>query len=328
MLLALLLTLAAGPEQYAVLVAVPSFADEGATKRLSLGGPVNDLDLLKAELLSLGYDSDDITTLTPATEQKPTVAGVNAALQALGPKTKAGDSVLFFFSGHGALYFRSAKGERCEGTPEPSGRSQPALLMYELGPPGSCEGRLFADELSRELKRWLERGVHVTLVLDACFAGKLGRAGSPEDAHPVAQPLCRCSASKSGGVELARDAGAPPLAGPSAELGIGKAFKVTGPPNKKRGRFLGIFAADDQTAPERCLPVAAPEAQCHGVLTYLLVDVMKSGAPLTAPKLKDALLQRYGVLESDKDFRGPLLMSTREALPFPFGEPKRAAEGK
>lgn len=143
-----------------------------------LEGSVRDTETVK-RYLEAGTAPVDITILTATTprvlnsyrpiekeEQWPTYVNVVAGLQRLIRETKPGDCVYIHYSGHGT---------RIAGTAS-SGHSDSerlALVLFEDNEIGSSYLR--GHHLASALRKMVEKGLLVTLVLDCCFSGSIDR---------------------------------------------------------------------------------------------------------------------------------------------------------
>lgn len=75
-----------------------------------LAGCINDIDKIE-KLLRESFGYTDITRLTDLTETKPTKANILAALAAMIAKSRLGDEIVFYYSGHGTATCDTNKDE-------------------------------------------------------------------------------------------------------------------------------------------------------------------------------------------------------------------------
>lgn len=138
---ALWLSLIVAPEQtkparYALLVGVDEYEQTNFIPALKAAG--NDAVQLGKALLEVGgYAEDDVRVLTSKSGLKPTNTQILFELEQLAKKVKRGDTVLFFFSGHGWEF---------EGTtyllPANTDARSPSLLKRSAIPTSDIQGVL------------------------------------------------------------------------------------------------------------------------------------------------------------------------------------------
>lgn len=133
-----------------------------------LGGPVNDVRAMQEVLIDVyGFRAGDIVTLT---DQRATrVAILQAIHQHLVAPAAAGDTLFFYFGGHGSQVRNSASEE-------------PDRLDESIVPADSAVGAadIRDKELRRLFNRILDRGAKLTVFLDHCHSGS-GARGVPAD---------------------------------------------------------------------------------------------------------------------------------------------------
>ncbi|MCB5409627.1 caspase family protein [Pseudogemmobacter faecipullorum] len=208
----------AGParaEVHALLIGVGEYIHLDA----DLLGPPNDARLMSETLalrgvapgamtlLSTGLTSTGLTSLTGAAglpegirTGRPDRAGILAAMAELQEKAAPGDTVFFYFSGHGS--------QAPDQNGDEGGGYDEILLPMDAagwdGAAGRVENAFIDDELQSWASALLARGVRLVGVIDAChsatgFRGQGGEAvtgvarslapeqlGIPEDSPPVA----------------------------------------------------------------------------------------------------------------------------------------------
>jgi len=188
--LALLLSsvalLAAAPalaEVRALLVGVSDYTVLDA----DLKGPSNDVRLMAETLVARGVDPAAMTALVsdPAGLPSalgtgaPTRAGILRAMQATAAEAQPGDTVVFYFSGHGAQA-PDASGDEGGGYDE---ILLPADAAGWKGAVGGVENALIDDELQAWAQGMLARGVRLVGLIDACHSATgfraLGGQGTP-----------------------------------------------------------------------------------------------------------------------------------------------------
>jgi len=185
----------------AVLVGVSDYQ----TLDADLKGPANDVRLMAETLVLRGIDPDLITALTSdqtglpegvatgAPRRDAILAALNVAARGSAP----GDTLVFYFSGHGAQA-PDLSGDEGGGYDE---ILLPADATGWKGSIGAVENAILDDELQTWAQDALSRGVRVVGLIDACHSATGFRAvggqgvarvideaqlGIPDDVIPVA----------------------------------------------------------------------------------------------------------------------------------------------
>jgi uncharacterized caspase-like protein len=138
----------------------------------NLSGAANDAETLKQFLLVVyGVDANEIVTLT---DQAAIRAAILRSLEHLAATSSKGDSVLFYFAGHGSQVKNSRSEERDK-------------LDESIVPADSRLGAhdIRDKELRRIFNRILDRGARLTVILDSCNSGS-GARGLASGARPRA----------------------------------------------------------------------------------------------------------------------------------------------
>lgn len=198
---ALLSAPSARAEVRAVLVGVSDYLVLDA----DLNGPAHDVRLMAETLALRGVDpramailSSDQTSLPEgASTGQPTRAAIMAALETVAAASGPGDTVVFYFSGHGAQA-PDMSGDEGGGYDE---ILLPADAAGWKGAIGAVENAILDDELQLWAQAMLSRGVQVVGLIDACHSATGFRAiggqgvarvvdetllGIPDDVQPVA----------------------------------------------------------------------------------------------------------------------------------------------
>lgn len=198
---ALLSAPSARAEVRAVLVGVSDYLVLDA----DLNGPAHDVRLMAETLALRGVDpgamtilSSDLTSLPEgASTGQPTRAAIMAALETVAAASGPGDTVVFYFSGHGAQA-PDLSGDEGGGYDE---ILLPADAAGWKGAIGAVENAILDDELQLWAQGMLSRGVQVVGLIDACHSATGFRAiggqgvarvvdetllGIPDDVQPVA----------------------------------------------------------------------------------------------------------------------------------------------
>jgi hypothetical protein len=188
-------------EVRAVLVGVSDYLVLDA----DLKGPSNDVRLMAETLAARGVAPGDMTVLTAdptglpngVATGLPERAGILAALDAVAAASAKGDTVVFYFSGHGAQA-PDMSGDEGGGYDE---ILLPADAAGWKGSVGAVENAILDDELQAWAQAALSRGVKIVGLIDACHSATGFRAvggqgvarvideaqlGIPDDVVPVA----------------------------------------------------------------------------------------------------------------------------------------------
>ena len=235
-----------------------------------LRGPVNDVALMARTLIGRGVDPAAITVLTTAPELLP--EGVTAAapkreailggLAAAAEATGAGDTVFFYFSGHGSQA-PDADGDDQGGYDE---ILLPSDAKNWSGSVGAVENAILDDELRGAAEAIMADGAQLVAVLDACHAATGFRAMPGRGAARYVEP---------------------------ALLGIPEALDAaeSRPAPALEGDFVFLYSSQsDQRSFE--YPHGAPEdpASWYGEFTRVLTGVMASTPDLTWSQLLAATM--------------------------------------
>ena len=188
-------------EVHAVLVGVSDYL----TLDADLKGPANDVRLMADTLVVRGVKAADMAVLTfdtaglpeGVTTAPPVRAEILAAMSAAAAASSTGDTVVFYFSGHGAQA-PDMSGDEGGGYDE---ILLPADAAGWKGATASVENAILDDELQAWAQGMLSRGVALVGLIDACHSATGFRAiggegvarviapealGIPEDVVPVA----------------------------------------------------------------------------------------------------------------------------------------------
>lgn len=270
----------------AVLPAVPAGAETrallaGVWKFQSgiipdLEGPQNDLTAM--ESLIRGEGATDVTVLRNDGVTRTTF---ETALHALGLRSKPGDWIFIYYSGHGAEADAAVKGTA-------DGDTDQFLPLAGFDPDHQDAERFIVDkDLYAWVARYVPRDVEVFMIADACHSGTLHRSIDPRAWHFTPRlafrnvpgyeiKLAARPAPRFPGV-LGADDAAPTRSIQRADL-----------PNEI---YIGA-AQDDQLALEASMP--AEGAPSRGLLTYsfeqALTQVGADGKTLAADADHDGTL--------------------------------------
>lgn len=214
---------------------------------MDLAGPENDLQAMEA--LIRGQGASDVTVLRNDGVSRTTV---ETALHALGLRSKPGDWIFFYYTGHGALAEAAVKGTR-------DGDTDQFLPLPGFDPDTRDAERFIVDkDFYTWLALYMPQGVQVLMMADTCHSGTMHRSVDPR-VTGMAPRLTLGGRN----VELGSRP-APRFASTLASAEGGTALAAT------REDLPNLFyvgaARDDQIAWENALPVEG--APTRGFLTW------------------------------------------------------------
>jgi len=170
-LLPMVATSAATAETRALVIGIDTY--RYLLKQQWLRGAVNDADDIAAALRSR-----NVRDLTVLTERDATRSKVVPALDALIERTKAGDLVIFTFSGHGVseVWGKNRPPGVTEGVPHETFLLADVVIpnnkgIVDLGAGGDAADRLPGTELNQKFVRLQAKGARIIFVADACHGG-------------------------------------------------------------------------------------------------------------------------------------------------------------
>jgi len=304
LLLAALLACANGhAASRALLVGVSQLAQQN--NPLWLKAPRNDVMLMRKTLRQQGLAPDDITVLADGVEgaQLPDAAAIHNALGQLLDRSRSGDFVMLYFSGHGTRVRDNLKQYQ-----EPDGLAESFLARDARRSGDGLAGVLRDVEMDNWIRAFLARNVFVWVVFDTCSATSMTR-GSPS-ARDTADD------DSSGDEVRFRSIRFEQLARGKADAGA--SAPVAAPPETPalpRARYVGFFASEShQATPELKLPRHAPNAQPYGLLTWTLAQALARN-PANFRELFNGVLTLYPSVIKELQGRFPM----RE-LPSPVAE--------
>ncbi|KEJ94345.1 Caspase domain-containing protein [Pseudosulfitobacter pseudonitzschiae] len=271
-------------ETRAVLVGVGDYLYLDA----DLQGPVNDVGLMADTLMRRGVAAGAITVLSDDAARVPEGAmrGLPdraAILDALGGAIAAsgpGDTVVFYFSGHGAQA-PDLNGDEGGGMDE---IFLPRDTRGWNGGIGAVENAILDDEFGTFTEQAAARGVQLVAILDACHSGTGFRAGPEADARARYITPAQLGLPD----DLAGDA-----------VGQGQA---------PAGDYVFLYAAQSD---QRAFEYPVGDARLwHGDFTRALTSVMQEVPDITYTALVQAAAARMrtagGQAAQTPDVEGPL----------------------
>lgn len=280
------MALAAQAESRAVLVGVSDYTLLDA----DLQGPSSDVALMVETLAARGMPLAEMTVLVsdasglPADLRQiapPTRAAILQALGETAARSAAGDTVVFYFSGHG--------GQAPDQSGDEGGGYDEIFLPADAagwkGTIGAVENAILDDELWAWAQGLLAHGVKLIGIIDACHADTGFRG---QNALAVARGL--------NGEDLA----IPPGTASTQTIALA-------PP--LRGDFVFLYAAQsDQRAFEYPSGI---DGRWHGEFTLRLAEVLQSPADQSWAQVLRETTQamRQGPIPQMPDGEGTLLQS-------------------
>ncbi|MBL8907177.1 MAG: caspase family protein [Rhizobiales bacterium] len=259
----------------ALLVGVADYDEANGIR--DLHGPRNDVTIMWRLLKSRGADPADIAVLTdklpaqpefPAVKALPQYKNIVDELDHLIETAKPGDTVIFYYSGHGIT--QPDLDPASEEEPESDGQDQ-VLLPSDVGPYNPVEdgikNGLVDDELGKKLSAIQAKGAFVWAIVDACHSGTVTRGN---DVTRTVDPSVL---------------GIPQVTTRSATRGGTRSGAIT---LKGDGKLVGFYAVDSyDQAIERSfagydLPMTGEgDTQRMGVFTYHLHRALLRGTAQT-----------------------------------------------
>ncbi|MBL7128505.1 MAG: caspase family protein [Ignavibacteria bacterium] len=157
----------------ALLIGINTYVPENITENTqrnwsNLDGPVNDVESIKAVILSkYGFESDNITTLLDA---EATRENILSQLQNLSDISEEGDIIFIFYAGHGSQVFNSLSNEQ--------DKKDESII-----PSDSFNGvtDIRDKELAPIFNMMIDNGATVTVILDCCHSGSGARGNLSPD---------------------------------------------------------------------------------------------------------------------------------------------------
>lgn len=129
---------------------------------LQLRGCINDVrNMTQMLTTNFGFDKENVRLLTEEDAITPSKTNIIENIVWLTRETKPGDTIVFYYSGHGS-YVKDTSGDEVDGKDEVL-----VPLDYET------EGYISDDMLFDYLLKPLQAGVRVFLMTDCCHSGTL-----------------------------------------------------------------------------------------------------------------------------------------------------------
>lgn len=276
----------------ALLVGVGDYAYLDADLR----GPINDVGLMARTLMHRGVSGDAIVVLSDAgadvpgdsLKGLPDRAAILEQFDLLLAESNAGDTLIFYFSGHGAQA-PDQDGDEGGGLDE---IFLPRDAKGWNGAIGEVENAIRDDDFGALAQKAAAKGVKLVAILDACHSGTGFRAlGQPKGQARYITP---------------ESLGVPTSVEPSD----------TAAPSAPRGDFVYLYAAQsDQRAFEYPLSDGETE-RWHGDFTRALTTVLREEANLSWASLVELASNRMAA-RSGQAVQTPDIEGTLSADPVP-----------
>lgn len=158
----------------ALLIGVSDYPGLNGAHRLA--GPRNDVRNMAGALSSLGLRATDITILADGVTRPATRAAILGELDRLLARSREGDWLILYFSGHGSQQPQIGNGN---GHVEPDGLDE-IFLPHDAtgwnGHAGRVGNAISDDELGRFIDAAGARNVNVWGIFDTCHAEGMSRA--------------------------------------------------------------------------------------------------------------------------------------------------------
>ncbi len=279
------LALPAFAEVRAVLVGVGDYQYLDA----DLQGPGPDVALMAEVLMARGVPADGMVALTTASDLVPDGIATGAPMRAaildamaqVAADSATGDTVVFYFSGHGS------QAPDDDGD-EPGGQDEILLPMDAKGwkgAVGEVENSIRDDELRDWAQALLARGVQVVGVIDACHSGTGFRATAGAGTARVVDPAL-----------LGIPDDVPPV--PLVDT------------RPLSGDFVFLYSSQaDQRSFEYPLDAGDPDGRWQGSFTLALAQALGADGGASWAQVLGAARARMqrGTVRQDPDGEGPLL---------------------
>lgn len=288
-------------DTYAVVIGVSDYLYLDADLR----GPANDVGLVSQMLVDRGVAPGNIRLLAdPGARHAPGVAilglptraAILQELDSVTARAQAGDTVFFYYSGHGSQA-PDLNGDEAGGYDE---ILLPADAHGWKGAIGSVENAIVDDELALRFQAILDTGAQMVAVLDACHSATgfraLGQgASAARYVDPVALGIPQDHKAEGGG-----QAGAPLV-----------------------GEYAFLYSSQsDQRSFEYPMGDAGDPANWYGDFTRALMGVLSSQASLSWQQALQAAtdgMARNGPAAQSPDGEGTLM----QAGVFGMASPER-----
>ena len=288
----LLVSLSLAPSVYAKPMAVLIGVSDYEYIDADLKGPANDV-VLMAETLSLrGFSSEDIWILSSPSvttdygvlKGNPTRKNIISHIKTAGTLANRGDELIIYYSGHGSSA-PDKNGDEAGGQDE---ILLPSDVRSWNGVSGTVEGAIVDDEWAVLIQPFMDKGVKIIGIVDACHSST-GFRGMPKGVARYIAP---------------------------ETLGIPNIDTENGPSDVTalKGDFVFLYSAQpDERAFEYPHGASNDDSAWHGDFTHALSNALAQPQVIS---WRDALFVTQNLMKSDGPApqtpagEGPLLDST------------------
>jgi uncharacterized caspase-like protein len=272
---------AAAPQKRALLIGIndytasrlpPQSAPAPERDWSNLNGAVNDALSMRQMLVALrGFAPQNITTLTDQSATREAILRV-VERQLLAPASR-GDIVFFYYAGHGSQVRNTRSSELDQ-------------LDESIVPADSRRGApdIRDKELRRLFNRILDRGAHLTVMIDACHSGSGARGLRAGGTVRGVRPDLR---------DVADGAGA-------------------GPRPEERGALVLSASQDFEDAREK----KDDSGNIHGAFTWAWMRAMREATP--GESAFDMFLRAQARLRMEMPFQEPVIAANGFVRRTPF----------
>lgn len=250
----------------------PSSSTAGRSGWYDLDGAVNDARAMKDVLALHGFKPDNVALLL---DEDATRDAILAAIQKyLVEASQKDDIAFFFYAGHGSQVENSTEVDRLDETLVPADSNLGAWDIRD-------------KELRRLFGDILDRGAHLTAVIDACHSGGIARGFQPGKVRALARDK--------------RD----------IALFAGTENPDTRPPPGERGALVLSGAQSHQFAMEG----RDTDGTSHGAFTLSLLRALRTAPP--SEPARGLLLRSKGFMRAEGRTQEP----SADALPARMQQP-------
>ncbi|WP_133155176.1 caspase family protein [Kinneretia aquatilis] len=250
--------------------------------RLWLHGPDNDVALMQELLRSQGLEAGRIQALSGA----PSRTDILQAMEDLAQQARAGERLLFYYSGHGSQQPQAGEAR----WPEADGLDE-VLLPADVqswsgeGASGQIPNALLDDEIGTWIDRLVDRGAQVWAVFDTCHAAGMARS---EPGEPSPGPRVRALHPAELGLTLSHARSS------AADAKATRAPGRFGSP-RSDGRTLLFAGRSHERVREEWMPKGGSLAntRLHGVFTWHLAQLLRQQGWLDGERLIEQVRQRF-----------------------------------
>lgn len=258
--LSVMMSTSAHAEVRALLVGVSRFSSPIIP---DLEGPANDLAAMETLVRKQG--AADVTVLRDDSVTRTTV---ETALQALGLRSRPGDWILLYYSGHGAQAEAKVKGTR-------DGDQDQFLPLAGFDPDNQDPERFIVDKDFYDwLARYVAPEVQILMVADTCHSGTLHRSIDPRSYQFTPRLALRAVSSS---LQLV------PRPGPKfpavLDYQTGDSTHPAGSLEREDlPNLIYIAAAQDEELAQET-PMPTEEGPSRGLLTYAFEEGLSNHGP-------------------------------------------------